>query len=112
MVLRLSPAGEAAAAAKSYVIVCRNNESATVELPDGPGGAANLRIHLAPSPAAGGVGLKYAIAIAGGSAGGEFPAVLTGRRRVGLEPRQLGRLSLADAMVDVDASAWVIDDKQ
>jgi hypothetical protein len=112
VVLRLSGAGSGAAASRNYVIVCRNNESATVELPDGPGKTSTLRIHLAPSPALKGIGLKYAIAVADDPANDSFPAMLAGERQVGLEPRPLGQLALADALVEVDASAWTIDGKQ
>jgi hypothetical protein len=109
VVLRLAAAGQEKAPPRSYVVVCRNGESATVELPQSPGGGPPLRIHLAPFATDGEVGMQYAIAA--GSPGEAFPAVLAGRRRIGLSAEPLGQLPMADDLVDVYASAWVIGDQ-
>ena len=108
MLLRLAPA-DGKGTASSYVVICRNNQSATIELPGTPAGHSELRVHVAPSTRNGGVQMRYAIAVAPSDAEGGFPAALTGQRRLGLTPQRLGQMVLSDQLIDVTASAWPVD---
>ncbi len=110
VVLRLAqdascPCDEAVPA-KTYVIVCRNNDAAAIELPPSAL-AANLRLRLLSTESAGQVKLQYVL-VANGSGRGLEDAALVGHRQVGLGQTSLGHLALKDCLVDVDASAWVI----
>jgi len=95
---------------KTYVIVCRNSDAATIELPQSAV-AKTVRLRLLPTAINGEVNLEYAIA-ADGSDRGPDGAALAGRRAVGLSQTSLGQLALADRLVNVDASAWVIRDQR
>jgi hypothetical protein len=110
VVLRLtgdrSSPGRDAPLPKTYVIVCRNSDVATIELP--PSAVAKtVRLRLLPTAAGGEVHLQYAIA-ADGSDRVPEEAALAGSRHVGLGQTSLGQLALDDRLVNVDASAWVI----
>lgn len=90
---------------KTYVIVCRNNDPATIELP--PSALANnLRLRLLPTESNGQVNVQYALA-ADGPDRERDGASLAGRRNVG-DQTSLGQLALNDCFVNVDASAWVL----
>jgi hypothetical protein len=110
VVLRLAqdascPCDEAVPA-KTYVIVCRNNDAAAIELPPSAL-AANLRLRLLSTESAGQVKLQYVL-VANGPGRGLEDAALVGHRQVGLGQTSLGQLALKDCLVNVDASAWVI----
>ena len=114
VVLRLtrdasSPSGKAAPPI-TYVIVCRNNDAATIELPQSAVAKA-VRLRLLSTATKGEVNLQYAIA-ADGSDRGPNEAALAGRRHVGLGQTSLGQLALNDRLVNVDASAWVMRDQR
>jgi len=87
---------------KTYVIVCRNNDAAAIELPPSAM-ATSLRLRLLSTEANGEVKLQYVIA-----ADGPDEAALAGRRQVALGQTSLGQLALNNCLVNVDASAWVI----
>ena len=110
VVLRLSrdssAPGDKTAPPKTYVIVCRNCDAATIELPPWAT-AKTVQLRIIPTAADGEVNLRYAI-VAADSAPDPDDAVLTGSRQVGLGPTQLGQLALDDCLVNVDASAWVM----
>ncbi len=105
-----SCAGGEAMPAKSYTIVCRSNEAATIELPQA-GAAQTVHLRLLSTAANGQVNLQYALA-ADGSDRGLEEAALAGRRHIGLDQTSLGQLALNDCLVNVDASAWVISDQR
>lgn len=111
VVLRLAPAeGCQSNENKTYVIVCRNNDPAVIELPQlAAVGSTHLR--LLSTVAAGEVNLQYMLAADGVGAGLDQSAALVGRRRVGLGQTPLGQLALNDCLVNVDASAWVVGDE-
>ncbi len=94
---------------QTYVIVCRNSDVATIELPQSAV-AKTVRLRLLPTASNGQVNLQYAIA-ADGSDRGPDGAALAGHRDVGLSQTSLGQLALADRLVNVDASAWLIQDE-
>jgi len=113
VVLRLAqdescPCDEAVPA-KTYVIVCRNNDAAAIELPPSAM-AANLRLRLLSTESEGQVKLQYVL-VADGPRRGLEDAALVGHRQVGLGQTSLGQLTLKDCLVNVDASAWVIRDQ-
>jgi hypothetical protein len=91
---------------KTYVIVCRNNDAAAIEL-SSSAMAPNLRLRLLSTETGGQVKLQYALATDAPGRGLEN-AVLVGGRHVGLGQTSLGQLALNDRLVNVDASAWVI----
>ena len=104
-----SRAGGDAMPAKTYAIVCRSNDAATIELPRA-GVAQSVRLRLLSTAADGQVNLQYALA-ADGSDRGLEEAALAGRRQIGLSQTSLGQLALNDCLVNVDASAWVISEQ-
>ena len=108
VVLRFDPVGRAEASQKTYAIVCRNNQPATIELPNFEGGGARLRLFLVPVVRNSGIRMHYTIAMSGPKPDRDVAAALTGRRNVGLGDTPLGRLALEDGLVDVHASAWTI----
>jgi hypothetical protein len=91
---------------KTYVIVCRSNDAAAIELPPAAM-AAGLRLRLLSTETNGQVKLQYVLA-ADGSDRGPADAALAGHRHVGLGPTSLGQLALNYCLMSVDASAWVI----
>jgi len=112
VLLKLGPAGPDAArsagsgqAARTLVIVCREDRPAVIELPAESPGRAGLRMYLTPRTVNGKVEMQYAIAVDGD---GRQPSVasLAGRRRVGLAETSLGQLALGDGLLNVEASAW------
>jgi hypothetical protein len=94
---------------KTYVIVCRNSDPATIELPPSALSKA-VRLRLFPTLAKGHVNLQYAIS-ADGSELGPNGAATAGSRMLGLDQTVLGQLALNDRLVNIDASAWVIDQR-
>jgi hypothetical protein len=113
VILRLTRelSGQTGPAARptTYVIVCRDNDPATIELPQS-GVAQTVRLRLLPTATKGAVRLQYAIAAADAGRGSNDTAV-TGRRDVGLAQTSLGQLAMNDHMVNIDASAWVMQDQ-
>lgn len=113
IILRLVPdrscPSDEATPPKTYVIVCRNSD-ATIELPQSAV-AKTVRLRLLPTATGGEVSLQYAIA-ADGSDRGPDEAALAGRRHVDLRHTSLGQVALNDCLVNVDASAWVIQDQR
>jgi len=108
VLLRLEPAAAGGpGAARTYVIVCRERQSATIDLPDDLPGAAGLRVYLAPKALDGRIDMQYAIAVAGQNGGG-VTATLSGQRRVGLTETSLGQLALSDRLLNVQLAAWPI----
>ena len=105
-----SCASDKAMPVKTYVIVCRSNDAATIELPQ-PAVAGTVHLRLFSTVANGRVTLQYAIA-ADGSDRGPEEAALAGRRQVGLDQTSLGQLAFNDRLVNVDASAWLIPDQR
>jgi hypothetical protein len=91
----------------TYVIVCRDHDPATIELPRSAVAKA-VRLRLFPRVSKGEVSLQYAIA-ADAPGRGANEAAMAGRRDLNLSQSSLGQLALNDRLVNVDASAWVID---
>jgi len=91
---------------ETYVIVCRNNDAATIELPQSAV-AKSVHLRLLPTTANGEVSLQYAIST-DGSGRGPDEAALAGRRRVALSQTSLGQLAVHNGLLNVDASAWVV----
>jgi len=112
VVLRLAPVeGCQSGESKTYVIVCRNNDPAVIELPRSTAaGPAHLR--LVSTVTAGEVNLQYLLAADGLRPGPDQSAALVGRRHVGLNQTPLGQLAFNDCLVSVDASAWVVGDER
>ena len=104
VLLKLGPAGPDTAA-RTLVIVCREDRPAVIELPAESPGQAGLRVYLAPRTVNGKVEVQYAIAVDGD---GRQPSVasLAGRRRIGLTETSLGQLALGEKVLNVEASAW------
>ena len=112
VLLKLGPAGPDAArstgsgqAARTLVIVCREDRPAVIELPAESPGRVGLRMYLTPRTVNGKVEMQYAIAVDGD---GRQPSVasLAGRRRIGLTETSLGQLALGEKVLNVEASAW------
>ena len=114
VILRLTRelSGQSGQAARpiTYVIVCRDNDAATIQLPQSSL-AKTIHLRLLPTATKGEVNLQYAIA-ADGTGRGPSDAAMTGRRDVGLGQTSLGQLAMNDHLVNVDASAWVIDQRK
>jgi hypothetical protein len=112
VVLRLAAAeGCQSNESKTYVIVCRDNDPAVIELPQLTAvGPAHLR--LLSTVAGGEVKLQYLLSADGLPSDPNQRAALVGSRRVGLGQTPLGQLALNDCLVNVDASAWVVGDEQ
>jgi hypothetical protein len=111
VVLRLRPAAACKGnQTKTYVIVCRNNDPAAIELPQTEL-ARNVSFRLLPTAADSKVNLQYAISTDGADRGANA-AALVGHRNVGLGQTSLGQLALDDCLVNIDASSWVIRDER
>jgi hypothetical protein len=110
VLFRLGPVGAESAQMRSYVIVCRDKESATIEFPQS-NGSSMVRVHLLPDLRDGKVNIRYAITVGGPEQDRETSAALSGQRLVDLRHTSLGQLALADELVNVDASAWVIPEE-
>jgi len=110
IVLRLKPdtAGSAREAIppKTYVIVCRNDDPATIELPYSML-AQKVHLRLMTKTDRGDVRLQYAIA-ADGAEDRLGEGVLAGSRCVASTQTSLGQLAVNNRLIDVDASAWVL----
>lgn len=107
IVLRLSSAGEEVTPSRTYVIVCRDSASASIDLPsraDDP----QLRLYVQPVARDGTVDVRYAIGFAGPGPDRGPAAALAGRRQVGLKQTPLGQFVQDDRLLKVDASAWVL----
>ena len=104
VLLKLGPAGPDAAA-RTLVIVCREDRPAVIELPAESPSQTGLRVYLTPRTVNGKVEMQYAITVDGDS---RQPAVasLAGRRRIGLTETSLGQLALGEKVLNVEASAW------
>lgn len=107
VLFRLGPAGAESAQMRSYIIVCRDKESATIEFPQA-GGASTVRMHLLPDLRDGKVNIRYAITMGRPEQDEETSSALSGQRLVDLRHTSLGQIALAGELVNVDASAWVI----
>jgi hypothetical protein len=107
VVLSLDPGGGPDTRPRRYVVVCRSNQSATIELPES-GGMTKARLHVAPLVRDGQVSVEYAIALWGAGPGAENPAVLAGERTVRLASTSLGEMPLGEQWVRVRASAWIL----
>lgn len=110
VVLRLKPDAATLMAEsippKTYVIVCRNNDSATIELPQSIL-AQKVRLRLLTKTVNGDVRLQYTIA-ADGTNNRMDEGVLAGCRSVAFNQTSLGQLAVNNRLLDVDASAWVL----
>lgn len=110
VVLRLTPAPACKGSqAKTYIIVCRNNDPAAIELPQSEV-ARNVFFRLLPTAGDSKVDLQYAISTDGADRRGG--AALVGHRKVGLGQTSLGQLALDDCLVNVEASSWVVRDER
>jgi hypothetical protein len=107
VVLRMTPALLSnSKEAKTYVIVCRSNDAASIELPQSAM-AKTSRLRLLSTVSHGEVNLQYVLAVEGSDrAAGD--AALAGQRRLGLGQTGLGQLAMNECLVNVDASAWVL----
>lgn len=94
-------------AARTLVIVCRNDQSAVIELPPESNERPGLRVYMTPRTVNGKIDMQYAIAVDGRSR--EAPlASLSGQRRLGLAEASLGQLAMGDKLLNVEAAAWPI----
>ncbi len=94
-------------AARTLVIVCRNDQPAIIEIPAESSDRVGLRVYLTPRTIDGKVDVQYAIAVDGQSQ--QFPlASLSGRRRLGLSESPLGQLVMGDRVLNIGAAAWPI----
>jgi hypothetical protein len=110
VVLRLAPAQlSKSKESKTYVIVCRNNDAASIELPQSAM-AKTARLRLFSTISNGEVNVQYILAV-DGSDRAPGDAALAGRRHLGLGQTVLGQMAMNDCMVNIDASAWVLRDK-
>lgn len=110
VVLRLQSAGGCPSNEnKTYMIVCRNNNPAVIELPRlSAVRSAHLRLVSTVTPK--GVSLQYALAADASHGAPGQGAALVGRRQLGLAQVPLGQLTLNDCLLSVDASAWALRD--
>ena len=104
VLLKLDPA-RSGAAARTLVIVCRDQQPAVIELPSGSPDLRGVRVYLAPRTVNGKIEMEYAVAVDGDSRGG-FLASLSGRCRVGLTETPLGQLAMGDQVLNIEAAAW------
>ncbi len=94
-------------AARTLVIVCRNDQPAVIELPPETGGQAGLRVYLTPRTVNGKVDVQYAIALEGLSQQAPL-ASLSGQRRLGLLEMPLGQLATGERVLNIEAAAWTM----
>ena len=106
VLLRLS-ADKTRIPAKTYVIVCRQNGAATIELP-GSQLAGKVRLRLVPTTRDDKVELQYALTASGPKNDLRMDAALAGVRSIGRGQTTLGQLAFDGRIVKVDASAWII----
>jgi hypothetical protein len=102
-----------ATAARTIVIVCREDAPAVIELPAEMAGQAGLRVYLAPRSVDGKVDMRYAIAMDGQSRQAPFDtlraapiASISGQRSLGTAEAPLGQLVMGDRLMNVEAAAW------
>ncbi|MBN2561352.1 MAG: hypothetical protein JXQ75_10530 [Phycisphaerae bacterium] len=107
VLLRLVPAS-AKDAAQTFVIVCREQQDAVIQLPAG-NLTAGMRVYLAPRATNGTVDMRYAFAVEEPHDEG-LAAAMSGRRRVGLRETSLGQLALGDGLLNVEAAAWPLQE--
>ncbi len=93
---------------RRLVIVCRNDESAVIELPAESADRPGLRVYLTPRTVNGKVDVQYAIAVDGGQSQQAPLASLSGNRNLGLAESPLGQLAVGDKLLNVQAAAWPI----
>jgi hypothetical protein len=106
VLLRLAPTGPNTTA-RTLVIVCRQDQPATIELPAESPDRTGLRVYLDPRAVNGKVEMQYAIAVDGRSR--QAPrASLSGQRLLGLAETSLGQLALGEGLLNVDATAWAM----
>jgi hypothetical protein len=105
VVLRLAPSSKNAEV-KTFVIVCRDNDPATVKLPRALF-AEDVRLQLVPKATDKGINLQYTV-IADDSTFEGNGAALVGRRQLDLNQTSLGQIALDNSLVNVDASAWIM----
>ncbi len=110
IVLRMEPA-PGKGQARTVVLVCREGQQASVDLPAEPDGLPALRLRLAPSRHNGAVEAQYALAVAGPD-DGPILATLAGKRTLGPTGAALGQLPWKDRLLSVAASAWVIGEER
>jgi len=110
VLLKLGPAGPDGAA-RTLVIVCREDRLAVIELPAESPGRAGLRVYLTPRTVNGKVEMQYAIAVDGGEHR-VAAASLSGQRRIGLTETSLGQLALGEKVLNVEASAWPLSQER
>jgi len=104
VLLRLDPE-VSGSAARTVVIVCREDAPAVIELPAEMTGHAGLRVYLAPRAVNGKVEMRYAIAMDGESR--QAPAAsISGQRRLGATEALLGQLAMGDRVLNIEAAAW------
>jgi hypothetical protein len=103
-----TPNGDAhATAARTIVIVCREDAPTVIELPAEMAGQAGLRVYLAPRSVGSKVDMRYAIAMDGESR--QAPAAsISGQRSLGLAEAPLGQLAMGDRVLHVEAAAWAM----
>lgn len=111
VLLRLDPVS-AGGAIRTYVIVCRDKESANVELPGSSPGAPGLRAYLTPQSVNGKIDVRYAIALDSSSDRSSVVASVSGQRRIGLTETSLGQLAVGDRLLNIEASAWPVREEK
>ena len=109
VLLRMTPAANSKMPAKTYVIVCRDNQPTTIDLPSAKG-ASTVRLQLLPVAQNGNVEMNYTLVISDVKHRRQSPAILAGRQKVSLSETSLGQVSLDNQLVNVNASAWAIRD--
>ncbi len=107
VVLRLLPEGGQPSESKTYMIVCRSNDPAVIELPRSAA-IRSAHLRLLSTVTASGINIQYALAADASQGGPEQSAALVGRRHLGLGQVPLGQLTLNDCLVSVNASAWAV----
>jgi hypothetical protein len=94
-------------AARTIVIVCREDAPTVIELPAEMSGQAGLRVYLAPRSVNGKVDMQYAIAA--DSQSPQSPAAsISGQRSLGMAEAPLGQLAMGDRVLNVEAAAWAM----
>jgi hypothetical protein len=94
-------------AARTIVIVCREDAPTVIELPAEMSGQPGLRVYLAPRAVNGKVEMRYAIAMDGESR--QAPAAsISGQRSLGMAEAPLGQLAMGDKLLNVEAAAWAM----
>jgi len=103
------------AAARTLIIVCRNDQPAVIELPAETPDRSGLRVYLSPRAVNGKVEMRYAIAMDGQSGKPSVDqfrtapvASLSGQRRLGLAEAPLGQLAMGDRVLNIEAAAWTM----